>query len=445
MVAVSRLALASGLAVVGTSALGLAAVAHDLAVDHVEGGGRSDQTPEELGFSETGDSDDANSYGKSQFSEEFCVDIGAKGFPIPTFKMLQAANWDAATYFAQLQGAGYAEDALQMTGPDAALLTSDCMKERSHGRTKHIFVGDSQMMSLRNAFHRLNKCPEIWWTNHSEQDVTDMMGTVRRNEKDRSKTASNARFYSRAEQAPETAKLPHGCKEDGIGSFIHWDGWVSHQLPVKEIQKEMQLIGVDPEEGDNVVVWVGSNFIPARHRMTALLQAINKLHEMKVKLVWDSPAYQDAALMAATTTYSEGRDEHTKIPITFNSISQRKATGKIGSNEYATEKSLYEQGIEVPTTKRWQITNRYRGLQCDGIHTDMRARDPLFYDMPCPMGQQKYGQSTYCTWVEPFKKELSGLCPLANGLDDMVLQSGLYSMCAAHEEPFCYRYTEAIR
>jgi len=165
MVAFSRLALASSLVVVGTSALGLAAVTHDLAVDHVEGAGRSDQTPEELGFSEAGDSDDANSYGKSQFSEEFCLDIGAKGFPIPTFKMLQAANWDAATYFAQLQGAGYAEDALQMTGPDAALLKSDCMKERFHGRTKHIFVGDSQMMSLRNAFHRANNCPEIWWSN----------------------------------------------------------------------------------------------------------------------------------------------------------------------------------------------------------------------------------------------------------------------------------------
>ncbi|CAK0840125.1 unnamed protein product [Prorocentrum cordatum] len=445
MVAFSRLALASSLVVVGTSALGLAAAAHDLAVDHVEGGGRSDQTPEELGFSEAGDSDDAQSYGKSQFSEEFCLDIGAKGFPIPTFKMLQAANWDAATYFAQLQGAGYAEDALQMTGPDAALLKSDCMKERSHGRTKHIFVGDSQMMSLRNAFHRLNKCPEIWWSNHTEQDISDMMGTVQRNDKSKSRTGSNARFYSKAEQAPGTAQLPHGCTEEGIGSFIHWDGWVSHTLPVKEIKKEMELIGVDPVEGDNVVVWVGSNFIPARHRMTALLQAINKLHEMKVKLVWDSPAYQDVALMAATTTHNEGRDERTKIPIAFNSISQRKATGQIGSNEYATEKSLYEQGIEVPTTKRWQITNRYRGLQCDGIHTDMRARDPLFYDMPCPMGKQKYGQSTFCTWVEPFKKELSGLCPWAYGLDDMVLQSGLYSMCAAHEKPFCYSYTEHIR
>jgi hypothetical protein len=448
MVALVRPALAS---ILGTSALGLATGlsiadhgADRGAVFGADRGGGA-QTPEELGFSESGDSDDANGYGKSQFSEEFCLDLGAKGFPIPTFKMLQAANWDAATYFAQLQGAGYAEDALQMTGPDAALLKSDCMKERFHGRTKHIFVGDSQMMSLRNAFHRLNKCPEIWWSNHTEQDISDMMGTVRRNDKSKSKAGSNARFYSRAEQAPETAKLPHGCTEDGIGSFIHWDGWVSHTLPVKEIKKEMDLIGVDPAEGDNVVVWVGSNFIPARHRMTALLQAINKLHEMKVKLVWDSPAYQDVALMAATTTHSEGRDERTKIPITFNSISQRKATGQIGSNEFATEKSLYEQGIEVPTTKRWQITNRYRGLQCDGIHTDMRARDPLFYDMPCPMGQQKYGKSTYCTWVEPFKKELSGLCPWAYGLDDMVLQSGLYSMCAAHEKPFCYSYTEHIR
>merc|ERR1719343_751785 len=363
MVALARLALASSLGLAGTLAMQIAKLdseASDGGMGGGEGGGRSDQTPEELGFSETGDSDDANSYGKSQFSEEFCLDIGAKGFPIPTFKMLQAANWDAATYFAQLQGAGYAEDALQMTGPDAALLKSDCMKERVHGRTKHIFVGDSQMMSLRNAFHRLNKCPEIWWSNHTEQDISDMMGTVRRNDKSKSKTGGNARFSSKAEQAPGTAQLPHGCKEEGIGSFIHWDGWDNHQLPVKEIKREMRLIGVDPEEGDNVVVWVGSNFVPARHRMTALLQAINKLHEMKVKLVWDSPTYQDVALMAATTTYSEGRDDRTKIPIVFNSISQRKAEGKIGSNMYATEKSLYEQGIEVPTTKRWQITNRYR-------------------------------------------------------------------------------------
>jgi len=302
------------------------------------------------------------------------------------------------------------------------------------------------MMALRNAFHRLNKCPELWWDNNNKQYFDDMMASVRRNENGALKTKSNARFYSRTKQAPEMAELPKGCTEEGIGSFIHWDGWVSHKLPIKEIKREMELIGVDPKEGDTVVVWVGSNFVPARHRMSALLESINQLHELKVKMVWDSPTYHDEAIMAATTTQDKGRDPRTGIPITFNSILQRKLSRQMGSNERRTEKALYDQGVEVPTTKRWQITNRYRGLQCDGIHSDMRARDPLFYDMPCPMGRQRYGQSTYCTWVEPFNKtSLSGLCPVANGLDDLVLQSGLYSMCAAHEEPFCYTYTEHIR
>jgi hypothetical protein len=301
------------------------------------------------------------------------------------------------------------------------------------------------MMSLRNAFNRLNQCPEIWWSNSSAKDLDDLMDSVKRNAKENSKTKSKARFYSRTQQGPELL-LPKGCTEEGIGSFIHWDGWASHVLPVKELKKEMELVGVDPAEGDTVVVWVGSNFIPVRHRMSSLLDSINQLHEMKVKLVWDSPTFQDEVIMAATTTKDAGRDPRTNVPITFNSIGRRKMKGEIGSNEFRTEKELSAQGIEVPTTKRWQISNRYRGLQCDGIHTDMRARDPLFYDMPCPMGEQKYGQSTYCAWVEPFKRqELGSLCPLANGLDDLVLQSGLYSMCAAHEEPFCYTYTEHIR
>jgi hypothetical protein len=442
MVALARPALASSLVLAGASAVTLGAKAGSRARVAAR------QTPEELGFTDVGDADDAESYGKAQFSEEFCLDIGAKGFPIPVDKMLEAANWDAAKYFTQLQVAGYAEDALQMTGPDLAMLKTDCMKERAHGRTKHLFVGDSQMMALRNAFHRLNKCPELWWANNTAQYMDDMMASVRRNEKGDLKTKSNARFYSRTKQAPDAADglLPKGCTEEGIGSFIHWDGWVSHQLPIKEIKREMELIGVDPKEGDTVVVWVGSNFIPANHRMSALLESINQLHELKVKMVWDSPTYHDEAIMAATTTQDKGRDPRTNIPIVFNSILQRKLSKQMGSNEYRTEKALYEQGIEVPTTKRWQITNRYRGIQCDGFHTDMRARDPLFYDMPCPMGQQRYGHSTYCTWVEPFKKkDLSSVCPVANGLDDMVLQSGLYSMCAAHEEPFCYMYTEHIR
>jgi hypothetical protein len=301
------------------------------------------------------------------------------------------------------------------------------------------------MMALRNAFHRLNKCPEIWFDNHTAQFLDDMMATVRRNEKGASKVKSNERFHSRSKQAPEIAELPRGCTEEGIGSFIHWDGWVSPELPVKEIKREMELIGVDPVEGDTVVVWVGSNFIHARKRMSALLSAVSKLHELKVKMVWDSPTFQDEALMAATSTHDAGRDPRTKIPITFNAILQRKLSKQMGSNEYRTEKEFYNQGVEVPTTKRWQISNRYRGLQCDGIHSDMRARDPLYYDMPCPMGQQRYGQSTYCTWVEPFKKQLMDVCPVAYGLDDLVLQSGLYSMCAAHEEPFCYSWTEHIR
>jgi len=440
MVTLVRLAFASSLVFVITSALDVAAGLRSKA--HAESAAR--QTPEELGFSD-GSSDDAESYGKAQFSEEFCLDIGAKGFPIPTDKMLQAANWDASKYFEQLQMAGYAEDALQMTGPDLAVLKSDCMKERHHGRTKHIFVGDSQMMALRNAFHRLNKCPEIWFENHTAQFFGDMMAEVRRNEKGASQTKSNARFHSHSKQAPDATELPHGCTEEGIASFIHWDGWVSHELPIKEIKKEMEVVGVDPVEGDTVVVWVGSNFIPSRKRMSALLGAINMLHELKVKMVWDSPTFHDEAIMAATTTHNSGVDARSKTPIVYNDIALRKQTGRMGSNEYRTEKELYAQGIEVPTTKRWQITNRYRGLQCDGIHTDMRARDPLYYDMPCPMGEQAYGQSTYCAWVEPFKKELSAVCPYAFGLDDLVLQSGLYSICAAHEKPFCYSYTEHIR
>jgi len=452
-----RPALVAGLGLVGTPVFGLNVVQLDVADlspslarggfspsrDTSSGGVR--QTPEELGFSEDGLSEDADSYGSSQFGEEFCLDIGAMGFPIPTLNMLRAANWDVSTYFAQLQGAGYAEDALQMTGPDAAMLKSDCMKERFHGKTKHIFVGDSQMMALRNAFHRLNKCPEIWWSNHTQKDIDDMMGTVRRNSDSKAAvmTKSKSRFRSRAEQAPD--KLPRGCTEEGIGSFINWDGFDSQQLPVKQIKMEMDLVGVSPADGDLVVVWIGSNFIPARHRMSTLLQSINQLHELKVKMVWDSPTFQDDAIMTATTTYNAGRDPNSKQPIAYNYINQRKKSGQIGSNEYRTEKALFDQGIEIPTTKRWQISNRYRGLQCDGIHTDMRARDPLYYDLPCPMGEQKWGQSQYCNWVEPFKAELRAVCPEASGLDDLVLQSGLYSMCAAHEQPFCYSYTERIR
>jgi hypothetical protein len=369
--------------------------------------------------------------------------------------MLKKVNWDAETYFEQLQGAGYAEDALQMSGPARAVLKGDCMRERLSGRMKHIFVGDSQMMALRNAFHRLNACPEVWWTNHSAEDLDSMMRTVQRNanggakdeaakDKGQPKAKSRARFHSRTEMVPYM-RLPSGCTEEGTASFIHWDGWEHHQLPVDAIKKEMGLNGVDPSDGDTVVVWVGSNFIPARHRMSSLLDAINQLHQLRVKMVWDSPAFHDEVLMAATTTHNLGRSRHTKLPLTLNAIAQRKIRGAMGSGEYGTERELFNQGIEVPTTKRWQITNRYRGLQCDGVHTDMRARDPLFYDMPCPMGEQKYGQSTYCAWVEPFKKELNRVCPVATGLDDLVLQSGLYSMCAAHEQPFCYAYTENIR
>jgi len=407
------------------------------------------QTPEELGFSDTGVAEHDDTYGHSEYSEEFCLDIGAKGFPIPTFEMMKAVDWSAEAYFQQLQGAGYAEDALQMTGPDRAVLKADCMKERFIGKMKHIFVGDSQMMALRNAFHRLNRCPEIWFANHSAEDLDAMMRTVQRNgkaknEEDRLKAKSRARFHSRPQMVPYT-KLPEGCTEEGIASFVHWDAWAEHQLPVEAIKKEMELSAVDPSDGDTVIVWVGSNFIPARHRMASLLDAVNKLHQLKVKMVWDSPAFHDEVLMAATTTHNAGRSRTTEIPLTLNSIAQRKIRRAIGSNEFGTERELFNQGIEIPTTKRWQITNRYRGLQCDGIHTDIRARDPLYYDMPCPMGDQKYGQSTYCAWVEPFKKELNRVCPVATGLDDMVLQSGLYSMCAAHEQPFCYAYTENIR
>eukprot|EP00959_Pyramimonas_sp_CCMP1952_P249866 5223631-Pyramimonas_sp.AAC.1 len=75
-------ALAASLVFVGASAL-------DIASD-VERSSRSSrahvavrQTPEELGFSDTGVAEHDDTYGHSEYSEEFCLDIGAKGFPIP--------------------------------------------------------------------------------------------------------------------------------------------------------------------------------------------------------------------------------------------------------------------------------------------------------------------------------------------------------------------------
>jgi hypothetical protein len=391
------------------------------------------QTPEELGFTSEGDPEETGK--QAHFNENYCLDLGAKGFPLPTFDMLQRNHWVASSYFEQLQAKGYAEDALQMTGPQDALLSGSCAKENFHlGKLKHIFVGDSQMMVLRNAFHRLNKCPEIWWSNQSEKAVSKRMQMQRR-----------GRLHSLTDQSPVEI-LPADCKEDGIASYIYWDAWAQKELPVADIKHEMEQLGLDPKDGgDTVVVWIGSNFISAGRRMTFLLDVIDKLHSLGVKMVWDSPTFQDTAIMAATSTKNGGIDKHTKIPITFTAMQQRKTKGELGSNQYKTEKTLFDSGLEIPMTRRWQLTNRYRGLQCDGMHTDMRGRDPLFYNMPCPQGEGPYGATTACNWVEPFKSELEPMCPMASGIDDLVLQSGLYSLCASRERPFCYQHTEYIR
>jgi len=404
------------------------------------GGGRAStrQTPEELGMVEG--VAEAGEFAASAFSESYCLDIGAKGFPIPVFKMMQAAKWDVGVYFEKLEALGYADDALQVSGPQEAMLQSNCMQEGRQSRTKHIFVGDSQMMALRNALHRLNGCPEIWWHN-SSRDQQELLASIRAGR--RVKTG-NGRFHSHTDQTPDGA-LPSGCNEGGIGSFIFWDAWLDSEIPVREIQREMKVLGVEPKEGDSVVVWIGSNFIAGSSRKNVLLKAIDTLHSLGVKMVWDSPTYIDDAMMAATTAKDLGTDLHTGIPITYTEIAQRKVRGEIGSNQYKSEKAFLEGVGDIPVTKRWQLTNRYRGLQCDGIHSDMRARDPMYYDLPCPKGPETYGRSSHCNWVEPFDDRVREHCPQFIGLDDLVLQSGLFAMCAAHESPFCYAHTERIR
>jgi hypothetical protein len=396
------------------------------------------QTPEELGIIEG--VAEAGEFAKSVFSESYCLDIGAKGFPIPVFKMMQLAKWDVSAYFEELEALGYADDALQMTGPQEALLKSNCMQEGRQSKTKHIFVGDSQMMALRNALHRLNGCPEIWWQN-ATWDHQDLLASINAHKRVKE---SNGRFHSRTDQTPDGV-LPQGCKEEGIASYIFWDAWLDWEIPLKEIENEIKLLGAEPKQGDTVVVWVGSNAISGTGRKGVLLNTIDKLQALGVKMVWDSPTYIDEVMMAATTAKNMGTDSHSGIPITFTAITQRKVRGEIGSNQYKSEKAFNAGGVEIPMTKRWQLTNRYRGLQCDGIHNDVRARDPLYYDLPCPKGPELYGRSTHCNWVEPFDDRVKGSCPRATGVDDLVLQSGLFAMCAAHESPFCYAHTERIR
>mmetsp|Transcript_69103 Transcript_69103/g.186759 ORF Transcript_69103/g.186759 Transcript_69103/m.186759 type:complete len:426 (+) Transcript_69103:70-1347(+) len=401
------------------------------------------QTPEELGFA-VGDGDpadaasDPHSRWPTNFGAEQCLDLGAKGFPLPVFNMLREANWDPQRYFDALQAKGYGEDALQLVGPQNAIMKSDCMRPRAVSRIKHIFVGDSQMMTLRNALHRLNRCPEIYFDNSTTEELISRRRSGEEQER-------RGRLHSGTLQSPEGHRVPKGCTEEGIASFIHWDAW-HYGLPLREIKREISDLGLDTSV-DTVVVWVGSNYVRNDSRTGVFHSTVQALHDLKVKMVWDTPTYQDVALMAATSTHHQGMDRG--VPIVYTSISMRKAHGEIGSNEYRDEKKILAEAIpmtEVPMTKRWQLTNRYRGLQCDGIHTDMRGRDPLFYDQPCPYGEAPaYGTSSYCMWTEPFQQELSESCPAATGVDDLVLQSGLYSMCAAHEKPFCYSYTEHIR
>jgi hypothetical protein len=401
------------------------------------------QTPEELGFTageEPSGGPEAHSRWPTNFGQDSCLDLGAKGFPLPVFNMLRDANWDPQRYFDGLQAKGYAEDALQLVGPENAIMKSDCMRPRAASRIKHIFVGDSQMMTLRNALHRLNKCPEIFYDNRTTEDLLARRRSGALHEK--------GRLHSGTQQTPEGSRVPKGCTEEGIASFIHWDAW-HYGLPLREIKSEIADLGLDTAQ-DTVIVWVGSNYIRRSARTGVFHSTVQALHDLKVRMVWDTPTYQDVAIMAATSTHESGRDPpHVGTPITYTSISMRKARGEIGSNEYRDEKKILAEAIpmtEVPMTKRWQLTNRYRGLQCDGIHTDMRGRDPLFYDQPCPYGEApRYGVSSNCMWVEPFQESLTASCPAASGLDDLVLQSGLYSVCAGHERPFCYQHTGNIR
>ncbi|CAK0897959.1 unnamed protein product [Prorocentrum cordatum] len=251
-----------------------------------------------------------------------------------------AHKWDVRAYFEELEVRGYADDALQVTAPQEAMLGSNCMQERRQSRTKHIFVGDSQMMALRNALHRLNGCPEIWWHNNT-RDHQEVLASIKAGM--RVKTSSG-RFHSRTDQSPDGA-LPAGCKEDGIASFIFWDAWLDREIPLQEIQKEIALLGVEPTKGDTVVVWVGSNSISGPGRTSVLLNTIDKLHALGVKMVWDSPTYIDEAIMAATTAKDLGTDSRTGIPITYTAIAQRKARGEIGSNQYSSVRRRSQQGL----------------------------------------------------------------------------------------------------
>ncbi|CAK0886831.1 unnamed protein product [Prorocentrum cordatum] len=299
------------------------------------------QTPEELGVYEG--VSEVEDFAKGVFSESYCLDLGAKGFPIPVFKMMQLAKWNVGTYLDKLEELGFADDALQMNGPQEAMLKSNCMQEARQSRTKHIFVGDSQMMALRNALHRLNGCPEIWWHN-SSRDQQELLASIRAGR--RVKTG-NGRFHSHTDQTPDGA-LPSGCNEGGIGSFIFWDAWLDSEIPVREIQREMKVLGVEPKEGDSVVVWIGSNFIAGSSRKNVLLKAIDTLHSLGVKMVWDSPTYIDDAMMAATTAKDLGTDLHTGIPITYTEIAQRKVRGEIGSNQYRRPRR--------PSWREWAIS-----------------------------------------------------------------------------------------
>jgi hypothetical protein len=312
-----------------------------------------------------------------------CFTLNMGGFPLPSGAWTDKFG-SKANYFKYVKSLGY-DESLHVVHKGTVEKFDECWGDMKN--TFFVFVGDCMARQSFRAFSRMSSEGGRVSFTPAEDEMLETLSL------DQKKSAE--------------LPLPKQFVTKGNSAYVQWQEGNIDEF-IQRCQQLFVETRLDPSH-DDVIIWAsfaihtylfGSNgdFGPSQDRRLKLQELVTRVRQSfpGVRIAWMTASILDLHIMASPPEKHDVRY--------FNQAGVKPKTIR----QVPMDEEIM-QALNVSIVPRYQVSKKYAGLQCDGIHND------------------PHGETGADAWG----------CPGYPAVEELIVRAGIAALCSPGEFPIC--------
>jgi hypothetical protein len=317
-----------------------------------------------------------------------CFTLNMGGFPLPSGPLTHELV-TKADYFKHVKSLGY-DESLRVVQKGTVEKFDECWGNMKN--TFFVFVGDCMGRQSFRAFSRISsEGDRVLKENKTITPAEDEMLEI----------------LSLDQKKSAELSVPKQYVVKGNSAYVQWQEGNIDEF-IQRCQQLFDESGLDPSH-DDVVIWANfaihtyffgstGDFGVSQDRRLKLQELITRLRQSfpGARIAWMTANHLDLRIM-------ESPPEKHDVRYFKQAGVKPKTIGTVAIDEDIM------QALNVSIVPRYQVSKKYAGLQCDGIHNDPHNET----------GADSWG------------------CPGYPAIEELILRAGIAAMCSPGEFPIC--------